>query len=120
MALSSIDIANSPVLAAGRALTALRFDGVDDYALVRDFQVGAPPRSRRSYFPPTCFPPAPARKVDLSMSSCGSPELSMPGFHTGPPSQRDDSVRVGESPPPQNLQPHLEPRMGQLGLESLR
>jgi len=37
-ALSDIYIANSPVLAAGRSGTALRFDGIDDYALVRDFQ----------------------------------------------------------------------------------
>lgn len=38
--LAEMESGESPVLAAGWAGTALRFDGIDDYALVRDFQVG--------------------------------------------------------------------------------
>jgi hypothetical protein len=34
-----MDSDEAPVLAAGWAGTALRFDGIDDYALVREFQV---------------------------------------------------------------------------------
>lgn len=36
--LSEMDSDEAPVLAAGWAGTALRFDGIDDYALVREFQ----------------------------------------------------------------------------------